>query len=154
MSGAPPDDPSRALQAALGELERRLKRRRPPTRFEARAVLLALGALVEARSPEVALAKERLGRLVEPVAEAWREAVAEELSLAIAEHVHGVDPRHLDHPRYDFEYTLAARERLEHRLRAASALDLDPAEGLLELVAGADAVLAEALAHRKGTDGS
>ena len=150
MSADAGGDPRAELEAALAALERAARGKRLPTRFDARALLLPLGALVDDKAPEVASTLERLARLPEPLRAAWREAVGEELSLAVAEHLHGVDRRYLDHPRYDFEYTLAARERLERRLRAAAALGLDPPQRLLELVGQADAVLAEAIARRGG----
>ena len=74
--------------------------------------------------------------------------MAEELQLAASEHVHAVDPRWLNHPRYDMSYTLAARKRLEARILAAEALGTPLDGALAEAVRHADGLLAE---HRGDT---
>ena len=68
-------------------------------------------------------------------------AIAEELTLACTEHVRSCDPKYLGLPKYDFPYTVAARHRLEARLRAAAELDMPADEALLEQVARADDIL-------------
>jgi len=133
-------------ERALLELEalRHLRgRRRRPTRYHARAVMIPLGLLILAEG-EAAVRPllRRLAAAVEPERASWEAAVAEELSLACAEHVHGADPRYLGHQSFDLEYLVAARERLEARLVAARALDLWPSEALLCAVAEADARVA------------
>jgi hypothetical protein len=131
------------LEEGLAELERICRAGRPPTRYHARAVLVPLGRLLlEGEGPGTRDGLERLRRAVEPTREAWEAAVEQELALAIAEHVLGVDPRHLGNPRFDFEYAVAARERLEARLSAALALDLAPSEESLDRIAAADRLLA------------
>lgn len=140
------------LEKALGELEADKKAKRAPNRYSARAVLVPLGlVLLEHESeeslgeshPELRPLVDRARSIVQafdeaPFDGAFRQAVQEELALAGAEHVHSVDPRFLEHPRYDFAYTLGARERLEARLVAARALEIEIDEGLLEQIARAD----------------
>ena len=148
-------DPAARLDQALAELGRTLAKRGKPTRYDARAILIALGELVLAGDTEtVDRAVGRLEPLVAPEVEAWRRAVADELALAGTEHVQSVDPRWLDHPRYDFAYTVAARVDLEARLRAAERLDLAPNEDLLNRIARADALLAPYLRGRAGKESS
>lgn len=132
----------RELEQAVKGLEELPKKKRRPTRLHARAVMLPLGRLVlddgeEAVRDDV----RRLARVTEVFRQDWERAVREELDLACAEHIQGVDPRHLDHPRFDFEYVVAARERLEARLAAASVLDLSPSEATLDRIAAADRLL-------------
>ena len=164
MSDAPREssqDPAARLEAALAELQRDLRAKQPVHRYHARALLVPLGELILAG--EEAAAREtdggprngapagedlaeawtaRVREAVTPLEERWTAAASEELALACAEHVQGVDPRFLDHPGYDFVYTVRARERLEARLRACGALDVELPEGLLARVAEADARLA------------
>lgn len=143
-----------ALESAVQRIEQLAKRKRRPTRFEARELLLALGALLlDERASETTAAIERLGRALREETEAWGAAVNEELQLAGMEHVQGVDPRHLDHPRYDFEYTIEARRRLEMRLVALDALGLTAPEDLLARVALADAILGPYLGTQDGRPG-
>ena len=133
----------RDLERAVADLERRVARKERPDRYDLRALLLALGSRPE--SPEEPPLEGFLARTRKAAAalgEAFARAAADELSLACAEHVHAVDPRYLNLPNYDFAYTLAARERLEWRLRAAAWLEVDPPENLLRAVAEADERLA------------
>ena len=144
------------LQAAISRLEALLKEKRGPTRHDARELLIALGEMLGA-GPEAEIedgveAVARITSSDSTFAAAWRAAVADELSLACTEHVRSVDPRYLELPRYDFEYTLAARERLEHRLRAAERLGLPATTAWLEQVARADRLLAERLERRPGRE--
>jgi hypothetical protein len=74
--------------------------------------------------------------------ESWQAAIDEELTLAVTEHVRSCDPKALKLPRYDFPYTVAARHRLEARLRAAAELDMPASELLLEQIEQADRTLA------------
>jgi hypothetical protein len=145
----------RELDTALAGLERWVLGRKKPTRHQARAVLVALGAWIEAERPAeeaVQAVRARIERGVAPLAEAWEAAVLDELILACTEHVRSVDPRHLTHPRYDLEYTVHARERLEARLVAASALGASPSEELLDRVARADEILRAHLERRARQD--
>lgn len=145
------DQLATALESAVQRIEQLAKRKRRPTRFEARELLLALGALLlEDRGSETTAPRERLARALRKEAEAWEAAVNEELQLAGMEHIQGVDPRHLDHPRYDFEYTIEARRRLEMRLVALDALGLEAPEDLLARVARADAMLEPYLRAQDG----
>jgi hypothetical protein len=145
------DELSAALESALARLEQLKKRKRAPSRFEARKLLLALGALLlEERDSEVAQVRERLERALRDVSEPWELAVNEELQLAGMEHMQGVDPRHLDHPSYDFEYTVEARRRLEMRLAALDTLGLTAPADLLSRIAQADAMLEPYLRARGG----
>lgn len=147
-------DHARQLETALLGLEGLVKNKRRPTRHHARDILLPLGHLILEQGPD-GLRKpvERIERATSTVTEEWARAVQDELTLACTEHVQSVDPRYLQHPRYDFDYTVAARERLEARLRAASELSLAPSEELLQRVAQADALLEPYLRTRQGHAG-
>lgn len=133
------NDPRIDLQAAIEELVRRKKAKEIPDRQLVRLAFLALGRLGLDAGESVArpLAKE-LAAAAEPHEERWTEAVESEMTLAVAEHVHSVDPHFLDLPSYDFAYTIAARERLEARLFAAELLGLRIHEHLLEQITQAD----------------
>jgi hypothetical protein len=141
----------RALEEGIAELEALAGGREGrPTRYHARAVLIPLGQLLLAGEPaERGPYLARLARAVESQREAWTAALSEELALACAEHIHSVDPRHLEHPRFDFGYVVSARARLEARLRAAAALGVAPSPVLRERVAEADRLL-EAHQPRRG----
>jgi len=137
------NDPRTDLKDALAELARRKKAEEIPDRHLVRLSLLSLGRLlIDGAEEEAAEPARELMALVEAHGDHWVEAFNSEMALAVAEHVHGVDPHYLDLPSYDFDYTVAARERLEARLRAADALHLPVAEALLEQVAAADERLA------------
>lgn len=155
-----PPGPARRLEAALAEIAAGLGRKRwTPDRFLAREILLALGEMAlpddsgaAAEAEATGLAEgwaARILQALEPAAEAFARAVAEELDLAASEHTLGVNPRFLDHPRYDLDYAVLARERLEARLVAAGLLGLEPEEALLERVAEADRLLEPYLRARR-----
>ena len=127
------------FEEALAVLEQRAKAEEQPDRYDLRALLVSLGSLEEKPEGE---AWDRLARAVAALGESFERAAQDELSLACAEHVHAVDPRYLDLPNYDFDYTLAARERLAARLRAASWLGIAPSPALLAAVEAADERLA------------
>jgi hypothetical protein len=127
-------------------LAKRLERGQVPDRHDVRAVLLALGVPEESAAGAPALA--RLRGLEGAAAESWGAAVADELERACEEHVLGVDPRYLGHPRFDFRYTLEARERLAARLRAAERLALPLPKRWLDAVLEADQRVAAELARR------
>jgi hypothetical protein len=134
------------LEAAVRALEELRARGRPPDHRDARALLLELGLrLLAAPGGAAELELEHARRATEALGEAWLTAALEELALASTEYVRSVDPRYLDLPNYDFEYTLAARERLEARLVAAKALGLAPGNRTLRKVERADALLARRL---------
>jgi hypothetical protein len=142
-------DSNRKLIAEnLADLKQRAAKRGQPNRFHARELLTALGELVLAENetiPEV----EQVRAAVAPF-DNWEKAVAEEMSLACTEHVQGVDPRFLDHPRFDFDYLVAARERLEARFAALEVLGLQTSEDLLNRVAEADRVAEPYLRQQRG----
>ncbi len=141
----PPPTPREALAAAILEFEELARKGARPNRYDARALLLPLGrVLIEEGRAAVREELARIRAVQDAPLRGWRRAVREEIALAAAEHVRGVDPRYLSHPRYDFAYALGARERLEQRLRAAEALGISPPEDLLERVAAADRLLEEA----------
>lgn len=140
-----------AALAALAAKDARRKKQRPQ-RFEARALLVPLGMAILEGDPEVEAGLARVRALVDADREGWTAAVAEELTLAATEHVRSCDPAYLAHPRYDFPYTVAARHRLEARLRAADALDLGAEEVLLDQIERADRVLAPFLSSRDPAD--
>jgi hypothetical protein len=76
------------------------------------------------------------------------------MELSCTEHVQAIDPRYLDHPRYDFDYTVQARQRLEMRFNALDLLGVDADEVLLAQVARADAILEPYLQRKDGQTGS
>ena len=151
----PPPDPAAdraALEEALDELHAWIRKGKAPARQDARAVLIPLGRLALA-DPDTDLGPEsplvtRLREAVAPCAEVWEGVVTEELALACAEHVQGVDPRYLELENYDLDYTLAARERLEARLAGAGVLGVEAPEHLLEGVRRADGLLRPLLEAR------
>ena len=148
MTQVPKLTPAEALEEALTALAADLKGKGVPHRYDARAILVPLGQLMMASTEADGITEaggdwvERIQALMEPVMDFWQGAVEEELSLSCSEHIRAVDPRFLDHPGYDFPYTISARARLEARLLACQALDLEVTEGLLDRVAEADARLA------------
>jgi hypothetical protein len=111
-----------------------------PNRYQAREALLHLGQAIEA-GEDVTDRLTALGKAIAAMREAWEAALTEEIQLAGAEHVRGVDPRHLDHPGYDLNYTLSARQRLGWRFRALEAMDVAVPDDLRDRVARADALL-------------
>lgn len=117
-------------------------RRRRPTRFDARALLVPLGTALVTEDADSAEALSRVRAVVDVDRPGWGAAIQEELELAATEHVRSCDPAYLQHPRYDFVYTLEARERLEARLRAAQALDFPLAGSLKSQIERADRILA------------
>jgi len=133
------DDPE--FQAAVAEIAARKLKKKNVTRFQARSLLIVLGEALLAEDATVREAIDLVRALVTESPEPWREAVDEEFSLAATEHVRSCEPRYLKMPQYDFEYTVAARHRLEARLRAAVEIDLPIDETLLEQIARADALL-------------
>lgn len=155
---SPAEEFSAELESALETIRTEIKAEHALTRYHARAVLVPLGEwtlrLEEDETEDPALDEwaARVRKGVEPAEESWSRAVQEELSLASAEHVQAVDPRFLDHPRYDFTYTVNARTRLEARIRACQALDFEMPEGLLDRVAEADARLAPYLERASGSN--
>lgn len=117
-------------------------RGRASDRYHARALLVPLGELLVASDGEPAAElRERIEgarTLPERLGRAWQAAVTLELELACAEHIHSVDPRFLDHPDYDWDYTLEARRKLTARLVAARELGLETPSALLARVEEAD----------------
>lgn len=128
---------------AWNDLEQGIKKGRGPDRWHARPLLLALGhALLEGQEALAQELEQKLNSLRAPHDGIWKRAVLEELNLACTEHVRSADPRYLSRPDYDWGYTLAAREDLEARLRAAEALEIEAPQALLEQVLQADARIA------------
>lgn len=151
MTNAPETD----LEAALRALETAGKT--PPGRWEARAILVPLGLLLQARGREaLSDALQRLEEALNDHRDSWRKAVEEELSLACAEHIQGVDPRYLSLPNFDWDYLMEARERLEARKVAAEALQIPLPAHLWAQVLSTDERLAphlEALRNPPGKTG-
>jgi hypothetical protein len=147
------NDPRQDLEAACKELVRRKKEKEIPDRQLVRLAFLSLGkvALDEGESEAVLLAG-LLREAAAPHEDRWHEAVESEMTLAVTEFVSCVDPNFLDKPIYDFEYTVAARERLEARLWAADAIGTHLPEGLLDQVLQADEMLAPYLEDRGKAD--
>jgi len=139
---------TRSVEAALADLADAARRGRTPDAYLARQVLLALGQALRADAAGAAPLIERIRSSVAPLEPAWTRAVQDELMLAIGEFAQCLDPRFLDHPDYDMEYTAAARERLDDRLAGARALHLDPRPRDSEVLVLADRVHAAALDKR------
>jgi hypothetical protein len=118
------------LESAILAVEKLAGRGGPLTRHEARPILLGIGASLRSAGPEeLGDAGDRLRRLPERPRAAWIAAVEDELTMASTEYVRSVDPRFLNHPQYDLDYTLEARRQLDDRWRACAYLGqaLDPA---------------------------
>jgi hypothetical protein len=127
------------LEDVLAGIEALEKQRRRPNRHHARPLLVGLGQLLLSGTPEEAESvKQRLQRLPPAVAEAWPPAVADEIGMAGTEYIRSADPRYLDHEKYDWEYTLEARERLADRLRAVRFLGIEVEPSLLAGIERAD----------------
>ncbi|HEV8112502.1 MAG TPA: hypothetical protein VGR31_06975 [Planctomycetota bacterium] len=135
---------SAELDRSLAQLEALAARGGRPSRYDARELLLALGESPAAGGG----ARARIEALPPTFREAWEAAVRDELSMAGTEHVRSVDPRYLDRPGYDFEYTIEARERLETRLRGAEQLGLRTDEALAAAIRRADELLRTQLERR------
>jgi hypothetical protein len=136
---------SAELDRALAQLEALSARGGRPSRYDARDLLLALG---DERAPGPAV-RGRIEALSPAFREAWDAAIRDELSMAGTEHVRSVDPRYLDRPGYDFEYTIEARERLEARLRAAEHLGIRIDDSLAGAIRRADELLRVRLERRE-----
>lgn len=138
----------RDFVATLNELDalaKKPERARRPTRFHARALLVPLGEAILENDPDVTAALVRARAILARDEAAWRAAFHEELTLAATEHVRSCDPRFLKLPNYDLPYTVAARHRLEARLRAAAELDCPTEDVLLDQIERADQALAPLL---------
>lgn len=135
-------NPANELTRALSENQDLTTGKRPPSRFDVRALFIPLGALIlEGDLAALAPTIEHLATFILADDEAWQRVVAEELSLAGEEYCQSVDPRYLELPNYDFDYTVRSRETLECRLRAAEHLGFGLPEGLQGRIAAADARL-------------
>jgi len=131
------------------------RKERAPTRQDVRPLLIHLGELLQgAADPELEARLKRLREALAPIREEWAAVVEQEMQLACAEHIQGVDPRHLDHPRFDFAYVEAARLRLEQRMRALPALGLALAQEWIDRVRQADIALEPYLRARRGEAGA
>jgi len=142
MNASQGNNPAQELAAALSEFALLRKNKKAPGHRMARAVLVPLGEiLLEGTTEGLDATLGEIARLTEDCSEEWAKAVDAELRMAAEEHCASVDPRYLEHPRYDFAYTVSARERLEARLRAIELLGLLVPEDLLDRVGKADEVL-------------
>ncbi len=140
-----------AAAEALYKDPRRPKR---PTRFLVRDLLLPLGETLLEDPAAAAPALERVRAVVNRDPGSWQAAIDEELKLAATEHVRSCDPKALKLANYDFPYTVAARHRLEARMRAAAELEMPASEVLLEQIERADQTLAPYLERgRSGAGG-
>ena len=152
ISQPDPTTPTGELGGALTALEELGRQKRPhPTRHDARALLVPLGQLLLAGA-DVAVdeVRERIAAATRTCTDRWTAALTEELQLACAEFVTSVDERYLDMPSYDFDYTSAARERLEARLVACEALGVPIPAGMRTRIADADRIYAPYLERGKG----
>ncbi len=142
---------SQELEAALAELERAAARAGRPGPHLARAVLLALGGALRTGASYGSAWVERARSAGRAAGKAWDEAVRTELSLACGEFAQCLDPRYLDLPGYDLDYTRSARERLEARLVAARALGFELSPRETDMLALADRVLSTVGERRRQT---
>ena len=130
------------LDAALRAVEASGRSRNRITRHHARPVLLSIGErLLDGRTEEAEEALARVSRLPGALREPFQAAVLDELAMACTEFVRSVDPRYLDRPDYDLDYTVTARHRLEARLRAAQRLGVLPDAPTLDQVRRTDQLL-------------
>jgi len=135
-------NPATELTLAMSENEDLVQGKRRPSRFDVRALFIPLGALVlEGDLAGLAPTLEHLGSFIRSDNEDWQRAVEEELALSGEEYCLSVDPKYLDLPNYDFDYTARSRETLECRLRAAELLGFGAPEGLQGRIATADSLL-------------
>lgn len=139
--------PTKELARALDELAELWAGKRPPNRFDVRALFIPLGALVAEQGLD-GLPSDLSGLLdqatttIRADSEPWQTALHEELAYAADEFCLSVDPRYLDLPNYDFTYTRHSRCALEHRIRAARHLELTLPDGLEARISESDAALA------------
>lgn len=134
------------LEATLADLEALARRKGPLTRHDVRPILLRIGeSLPSAEAEDVDACRARISTLPPAFCATWEAAVRDELAMACTEHIRSVDPRYLDHPAYDFRYTVEARRALEARLRAARITGVDLDEALDAAVRRADAMLEDRL---------
>lgn len=139
------------LTDVMQEVERWIARGKPPTRHHARGILVGLGLeMLDGPARSEAEALERVAGWIARAPDAWREAIASEISMAATEHVRSVDPRWLRHPQYDLAYAVEARHRLEARLVCAERLGVGVPDELLEAIGRADALLAPLLRDDAG----
>jgi hypothetical protein len=143
---------ARDVEEALASLERAAREGRRPGHHLARHLLLGLGAALREQPERCAAWIERAQAAGTAAGAAWKDAVLDELTLACGEFAQCVDPRYLDLPDYDHEYTRGARARLEDRLRCARELGFTPTPRETEIVELADCVL-EAATRRKAEAG-
>jgi hypothetical protein len=130
------------LELALAAIQALEKRRGRPTRHDARPVLLELGRLLgEGDGHAAEEAKRRIAGLPAGFAEGWTVAVRDEISMAATEYTLSLDPRYLDHPKYDWEYTLEARRRLAWRLEAVRFLGIPTEASTLAAIERSDRLL-------------
>ena len=131
------------LEEAIGQLEELAqtpaKDRRAADRYDVRGILVGLGDLIlEHGLGSTDQALMRVKELGAKLGAEWTTACHSELALACAEHIHGVDARFLNHPNYDFKYTIRGRELLEARLISARELEIPIDPSLLHGVSAAD----------------
>lgn len=138
------------VEAALASLEELARRGHAPSHYVARHLLLALGRVLREGPPEAWEAQLARARSAGAAAgPGWAEAVEAELGLACGEFAQSLDPRFLGLPNYDLEYTRAARERLEDRLRAARTLGFELSPRETDMLALADQVFTAFRADRE-----
>lgn len=141
------------LEKALQLLESLVRQRAAPSHYVARHLLLTLGAALRTEPAACAAAVERARRAGEALGAPWAEALRTELGLACGEFAQCVDPRYLELPGYDLEYTRAARARLADRLRACDALGFALEDRHREMLELADRVLEARQAPRDARKG-
>ncbi|MBI5362775.1 MAG: hypothetical protein HZA53_06320 [Planctomycetes bacterium] len=145
------NDPVNEFEAALSLIREALQKKQPLNRYHARAALLPLGAQLAGPAPEHGhAAARRLMETVGPVAAEWKQAVEDELEMAVTEFAKSVDRRYLARPDYDFAYTLDVRERLAERLGAMDVLGLTFPPSWMRELERADRELAPHLAQKRG----
>ncbi len=134
---------TRDLEEAVVSLEQLARAGRKPSHYVGRHVLLTLGQALRTEPAEACAPwLERIRAAGREAGAAWGEALQDELTLACGEFAQCLDPRFLNLPGYDFEYTSAARLRLGDRLKAAQLLGVAPSPREAEVLELADRVWA------------
>jgi len=132
------------LDRDLSALAAMVERRALPTRHDARPLLLEIGRRLSqdaGSSADLEPVKRRISGFPPAFAEAWSAAVLDEISMAATEYVRSADPRYLGHPKYDWAYTLEAREHLGWRMKAVQYLGIAASPDLEAAIERADRLL-------------
>ena len=135
----PTSDPASELRESLVAIKALAKEKRKPSRYDARTLLLPLGALIlEGDAAGLSETLKQVLALVSSEDEEWAAAIADEMGLAGDEFCLSINPDYIKHPRYDFAYAAASRLQLEQRIQAAQHLEFPISQALLGRIQEAD----------------